>query len=195
MQFGLVECADTLIGIQNRIKCISGGEMKRLSLATELLAPVSLIFCDEPTSGLDSYMAENIVQILKQQAKMNRTIVCTVHQPSSQTFALFDHLILLAEGRVAFMGESTAAADFFSSLDLRCPVNFNPADYYIRQLAIQPGVEDACRRRVKVTANSSLKCNLQCSITNFETCSRSFRTLTRHRRLPKSTYISTIWIK
>ena len=36
-QMGLVKCRDTLIGIPGMSKTISGGEMKRLSFATEIL--------------------------------------------------------------------------------------------------------------------------------------------------------------
>jgi ABC-type multidrug transport system ATPase subunit len=48
-----------------------------------------LLFCDEPTSGLDSFMAENIVQLLKAMADKDKTVICTIHQPSSEVFALF----------------------------------------------------------------------------------------------------------
>ena len=43
---------------------ISGGERKRLSVATELLMDPPLLFIDEPTSGLDSFMAESIVKLI-----------------------------------------------------------------------------------------------------------------------------------
>jgi len=54
-----------VIGVPGRVKGLSGGEMKRLSLASEILTDPSLMFCDEPTSGLDSFMAHQVVSILK----------------------------------------------------------------------------------------------------------------------------------
>lgn len=49
----------------NHKKGISGGEMRRLTLATELINYPSILFCDEPTSGLDSYMAETVIKTLR----------------------------------------------------------------------------------------------------------------------------------
>jgi ABC-type multidrug transport system ATPase subunit len=40
--------------------------------------------------------------------------VCTIHQPSSQVFALFDRILLMAEGRVAYLGSVRGALDFFA---------------------------------------------------------------------------------
>lgn len=45
-----VSCADTYVG-DAKVRGISGGEKKRLSLACELLASPSVIFADEPTTG------------------------------------------------------------------------------------------------------------------------------------------------
>lgn len=87
--------------------------MKRLSVASEILTDPPLLFCDEPTSGLDSYMSMNIVKTLKTLAAQGKTILCTIHQPSSPIFQLFDRLLLLAEGRVAFMGDTEKAIEFF----------------------------------------------------------------------------------
>ena len=64
-ELGLKKCEKTLIGVQGRIKGISGGEAKRLAFASEVLTNPPLMFCDEPTSGLDSYMAQNVVEVLK----------------------------------------------------------------------------------------------------------------------------------
>ncbi len=59
---------------------------------------------DEPTSGLDSFMAESVVTVLKSMSVQGRTIICTIHQPSSEVFALFEQLLLMADGRVAYLG-------------------------------------------------------------------------------------------
>jgi ABC-type multidrug transport system ATPase subunit len=81
---------------------------------------------DEPTSGLDSFMAEAIIYCLKNLAKQGKTIICTIHQPSSDVFQMFDKLYLMAEGRVAFYGTLNEASEYFSSQNLRCPISYNP---------------------------------------------------------------------
>jgi len=71
------------------------------------------MFCDEPTSGLDSFMAQNVTLVLKSMALKGKTVVTTIHQPSSEIFALFDKVLLMAEGRVAFLGSPDDACKFF----------------------------------------------------------------------------------
>jgi ABC-type multidrug transport system ATPase subunit len=72
------------------------------------------MFCDEPTSGLDSFMAQNVVSVLKSMAMKGKTVVCTIHQPSSEVYSMFDKILLMAEGRVAFLGSPEQANDFFA---------------------------------------------------------------------------------
>uniref|UniRef100_A0A0P6F0Z6 Protein white n=1 Tax=Daphnia magna TaxID=35525 RepID=A0A0P6F0Z6_9CRUS len=154
-ELGLTKCENTMIGNPERgIKGISGGERKRLAFASEVLTNPSLMFCDEPTSGLDSYMAQNIVQVLKNIASTGKTVVCTIHQPSSEVFALFDRILLMAEGRTAFLGPASDALSFFSSQGLPCPPNYNPADYYIHTLATVPGQEIESRKKSKEICDS-----------------------------------------
>ena len=84
-KLGLASSADTMIGN------ISGGEKRRLSVASELLTDPKLLFCDEPTSGLDSHMAASVVDLLHGLAAEGRTVICTIHQPSSQVFIKLHH--------------------------------------------------------------------------------------------------------
>ncbi|XP_065841008.1 protein white-like isoform X2 [Oscarella lobularis] len=146
---GLNKCKDTKIGILGKIKGISGGEKKRLAVASEVLTNPSILFTDEPTSGLDSFMAESVVHVLQKMAASGCTIICTIHQPSSEVFALFDRLILLAEGRVAYCGSAGGAKDHFERCGYACPQDYNPADFYIHTLAIVPGEEEKSRDRIE----------------------------------------------
>ena len=50
-------------------KILSGGERKRLALATEILTDPKLLFCDEPTSGLDFATARRVITSLKHLSK------------------------------------------------------------------------------------------------------------------------------
>ena len=56
---------------------------------TQILTNPPLMFVDEPTSGLDSFMAETVVKVLEDMAHSGRTILCTIHQPSSEIFDMF----------------------------------------------------------------------------------------------------------
>ncbi|CAG8803796.1 8845_t:CDS:2, partial [Gigaspora rosea] len=94
----LSKCSNTKIG-DIKVRGISGGEKKRVSIANELLTDPSIILLDEPTSGLDSSLALELVQTLKEFAvKQKKTIIMVIHQPSSQVFELFDRLLVMADG-------------------------------------------------------------------------------------------------
>ena len=56
---GLKRVEDTFVG-NDRVRGVSGGEKKRLSLGCELVGSPSLLFLDEPTSGLDAAAAEKV---------------------------------------------------------------------------------------------------------------------------------------
>ncbi len=88
--------------------------MRRLSFASEILTNPSILFCDEPTSGLDSFMAMSIVESMKDLARNGKTIICTIHQPSSEIFEMFDKVCFLTEGKLAYIGGQKLASDFFS---------------------------------------------------------------------------------
>lgn len=149
LELGLKKCADTVIGIPGRLRGISGGEKKRLAFASEVLTNPLVLFADEPTSGLDSYMAQSLIGSLQRLAASGRTIMCTIHQPSSEVYAMFDSVLFLAEGRTAYMGTTAEAVPHFERLGYPCPMNYNPADYFVQTLAIVPGEEEQCRDRVK----------------------------------------------
>jgi len=108
---------------------ISGGEKKRLNVANELMTNPAVLFLDEPTSGLDSTTAKILVDLLKEIARGDRTIVTSIHQPSSYLFYQFDQVVFLSEGRVVYDGPPQGVVDYFSIFGLKCPDQYNPADF------------------------------------------------------------------
>ncbi|KAI3923373.1 hypothetical protein MKW98_026966 [Papaver atlanticum] len=98
---GLERCQDTMIG-GTFVRGISGGERKRVCIGNEILLNPSLLFLDEPTSGLDSTTALRMVRMLHEIAKAGKTVVTTIHQPSSRLFHKFDKLILLGKGSLLY---------------------------------------------------------------------------------------------
>jgi ABC-type multidrug transport system ATPase subunit len=52
---------------------------------------------------------------MKNIAQQGKTIICTIHQPSSEIFEMFDRLCLLAEGHLAYIGDLNKAYDFFAA--------------------------------------------------------------------------------
>ncbi len=46
--------------------------------------------------------------------RQGKSIVCTIHQPSSEVFELFDRVLLMAEGNMAYLGDIERCYDFFS---------------------------------------------------------------------------------
>lgn len=76
---------------------LSGGERKRVNIAIELLTDPDILVLDEPTSGLASTDALNVVQILHEIAGRGKTVIFTVHQPSTRIMKLIDRLAIVAK--------------------------------------------------------------------------------------------------
>ena len=132
---GLLKCRKTLIGSQ-LIKGLSGGERKRTAIGVELINNPSIIFLDEPTSGLDSFTANKIVKLLVDQAKLGKTVIATIHQPSSSTYELFDRLLLLMDGNTIYQGKAHEASAHFKAIGYECPPFHNPADYFLKEFYV-----------------------------------------------------------
>jgi ABC-type multidrug transport system ATPase subunit len=125
---GLEDCADTMIG-GALIKGISGGQRKRTSVGVEIITKPSILFLDEPTSGLDSFTSYQLVKMLKQVSQNNCPVLCTIHQPSSEIFHLFDRAIFMKAGRIFWQGSTASLAPSFAKFNLPVPENYNPCDH------------------------------------------------------------------
>ncbi|KXJ80377.1 protein scarlet-like isoform X2 [Aedes albopictus] len=131
IQTNLLQSYHTRIGQVGVRKTISGGERKRLAFAVELLSHPKILFCDEPTTGLDSYNASQVVQMMRRLTRSGTSVMCTIHQPSDELFYMFDSVILLSNGRTAFMGRPHEAIRFFDRLGVVRPEHCTTAEYFI----------------------------------------------------------------
>lgn len=136
---GLEKCADTFIG-DDMIRGVSGGEKKRTCVGIELIMKPKLIFLDEPTSGLDSYAAHNVVMRLKDMAHHDGcNVLCTIHQPSSEVFHLFDRTMVLRSGKLFYFGSLPGLSESLHSAGKGCPNEFNLADHVMFVLQTESG--------------------------------------------------------
>ncbi|GLT42708.1 hypothetical protein SLA2020_166940 [Shorea laevis] len=128
---------DSLVGIPG-LSGLSPEQRKRLTIAVELISNPSIIFMDEPTSGLDARAAAIVMRVVKNIAQTNRTIVCTIHQPSIDIFEAFDELILMKRGgRIIYYGElgqhSNKLVEYFEGIPgvPKIKENYNPATWML----------------------------------------------------------------
>ena len=106
-----------------------------ITTGTELLTNPSIIMLDEPTSGLDSAGAVSLINMLQDLAlRENKTILTSIHQPSSATFQSFDKLLMLVHGCVAYFGAPTQSLSFLNKNGFQCPDGYNASDYWMELL-------------------------------------------------------------
>ncbi|XVF30016.1 hypothetical protein REPUB_Repub16aG0020800 [Reevesia pubescens] len=129
-ELDLSKCENTIIG-NSFIRGISGGERKRVSIAHEMLINPSLLILDEPTSGLDSTAAHRLVSTLCSLAQKGKTIVTSMHQPSSQVYQMFHSVLVLSEGRNLYFGKASEAMAYFESVGFSPSFPMNPADFLL----------------------------------------------------------------
>jgi len=78
---------------------------------------------------LDSSSSFDTIQLLRGLANEGRTIVCTIHQPSTNIYNLFNLVYVLSAGRCTYQGTPQNTVMFLSSVGLECPPYHNPADF------------------------------------------------------------------
>ncbi|KAL6487414.1 hypothetical protein MHYP_G00040400 [Metynnis hypsauchen] len=110
---------------------ISGGERRRVSIASQLLQDPKVLLLDEPTTGLDSMTANQIVVLLAELARRDRIVIVTIHQPRSELFRIFSTISIMSHGELVFCGQPEEMVDFFSRCGYECPEYCNPFDIYV----------------------------------------------------------------
>ncbi len=93
------------------VSSLSGGQRKRVSIASELLAEPNLFFLDEPTSGLDPGLEKKMMLTLRRLADGGRTVVLVTH--ATANIVQCDHVCFLSQGHMVYFGPPEEALDYF----------------------------------------------------------------------------------
>jgi ABC transport system ATP-binding/permease protein len=105
-ELGLARHAD------KKAENLSGGQLKRVSVAMELLTKPSLLFLDEPTSGLDPGMDKSVMEQMRDLAHDGRTVIVVTH--SMENLDTCDRLLVLAPGgRISYYGPPDEGLAYF----------------------------------------------------------------------------------
>ncbi len=106
-ELGLTRHAET------RADKLSGGQLKRVNVALELLTKPSLLFLDEPTSGLDPGLDKSVMEQMRDLAHDGRTVIVVTH--SVANLDVCDRLLVLVPGgKVAFFGPPRDGLSYFN---------------------------------------------------------------------------------
>jgi ABC-type multidrug transport system permease subunit len=70
--------------------------------------------------------------IVTMAKRYDLTVIASVHQPSPETYSLFDKLLLLGHGKTLYFGERKNALIYFDKLGFACPPYNNPADHFLK---------------------------------------------------------------
>ncbi|MDB6071402.1 MAG: abc-2 type transporter [Verrucomicrobiales bacterium] len=117
------QCADEALQVTGlteisgqRVAVLSGGQKRRLGLAMEWVSRPALLLCDEVTSGLDPRSAREIVQLLHNLSRLpGHSVVNVTH--SLEDLHLYDSILVLTGGRLAYHGTPASLAHYFSVED------------------------------------------------------------------------------
>eukprot|EP00042_Codosiga_hollandica_P052355 m.662678 g.662678 ORF g.662678 m.662678 type:complete len:1576 (+) comp58477_c0_seq2:48-4775(+) len=121
---------------------------KRVGIASEIVSRPPVLFLDEPTSGLDSVGALNVMTVIRDVANAGHAVVSTIHQPAAELFEMFDTLLLLQKGgHTAYFGPLGPHSETLVGYLTRhgaaaLQERENPADYMLREIAVQRGELD-----------------------------------------------------
>lgn len=130
---GLYEVRDTYIG-NEKVRGISGGQRRRVTLLRGQVSRPQVMFADEPTSGLSSTDAEACVKVMRLLAKkFGITIIVVIHQPRIEVAKLFDDLLLFTAqpGRCVYNGPMDQAIAHWESVGYPVPHYSNPTDHFL----------------------------------------------------------------
>lgn len=72
---------------------------------------------------------KQLIKVLHDMTRANCTVVCAVHQPSSQMISQFDDIMVLSQGRCIYCGPRSEILLTFNDAGFICPDFYNIAEF------------------------------------------------------------------
>ena len=83
---------------------LSGGELKRIEIATVLARASRLSVFDEPEAGIDLWSFQNLIQVFERMRERTKgSIIIISHQERILNIA--DRIVVIADGRITKQGK------------------------------------------------------------------------------------------
>lgn len=106
-------------------KTLSGGERKRIELASVFAMGPKLAILDEPDSGIDILALDNIVNMIRELKKQGTTVLLITHREEVSEIA--DRTSLMCSGFIVKEGEPKEAGEYFKEKCIPCPTRVYPS--------------------------------------------------------------------
>lgn len=118
---------------------LSGGQLKRVSLAVELVANPNILFLDEVTSGLDAGTDKRMMRLFADLAADQKTVICVTH--TLENIDACHLVVLLHRGKLVYFGPPLEAPKFFGIArlsDVYDLLESKPADFWADKFLASP---------------------------------------------------------
>ncbi|MCF7791281.1 MAG: ABC transporter ATP-binding protein [Victivallales bacterium] len=101
-------------------KTLSGGERKKIELASILLMEPEIAFLDEPDSGIDIESISRIFEVVKILKEKGTTVVFITH--SLAVLSRADHAFLMCKGQIVDKGDRQKIKNYFKEECIECEI-------------------------------------------------------------------------
>jgi len=125
---GMQHIADNIVG-NAKIRGVSGGEQRRLSVGIEGVSGKSIILADEPTNGLDSNSAYEVMKCFRRITDTGMGVMTSLVQPSPELFELFDTVMVMSRRACIYFGPRSQVMSYFESIGYRKPPQKSVSDF------------------------------------------------------------------
>lgn len=117
-----------------RIKKLSGGQRKRVSVALELLTSPNVLILDEPTSGLDPGLEAKMMRFFSELADGGRLVMVATH--AMESIMLCDAVVMLMDGRLIYHGSPEETLKHFGKerfVEVFKELSNHPVSHWVKQ--------------------------------------------------------------